>query len=117
MQSAATTDRLPISGNGNTNWIRILGHPYNGEHNEVNEREVGAEYFATLKARLIRGRFFTESEDSTKPKVLIINQALAKKYFPGEDPIGKKIGDTSLSPDSMREVDRCCRRHSRRRAG
>jgi predicted permease len=104
VESVATTDRLPISGNGDTDWIRILGHPYNGEHNEVNEREVSAEYFATLKARLIRGRFFSDSEDSTKPKVLLINQALAKKYFPGEDPIGKKIGDTSLSPDSMREV-------------
>ncbi len=104
VESVATTDRLPISGNGDTDWIRILGHPYNGEHNEVNEREVSAEYFATLKARLIRGRFFSDSEDSTKPKVLLINQALAKKYFPSEDPIGKKIGDTSLSPDSMREV-------------
>jgi len=68
VKSVATTDRLPITGNGDTGWIRILGHPYNGEHNEVNEREVSAEYFATLKARLIRGRFFSDSEDSTKPR-------------------------------------------------
>src|SRR5271170_5937445 len=104
VQSASTTGVLPVSGNGNTGWIRILGHPYNGEHNEVNERDVTAEYFATLKARLIRGRFFADSEDLTKPKVLVINQTLAKKYFPGEDPIGKKIGNPTLSPDSMREV-------------
>ncbi|HEX3469927.1 MAG TPA: ABC transporter permease, partial [Silvibacterium sp.] len=104
VQSAAISTRLPITGNGNTTWIRILGHPWTGEHNEVNEREVSSGYFATLKARLIRGRFFADSEDSTKPKVLIINQALARKYFPGENPIGRKIGDTSLSPDSMREI-------------
>ena len=104
VQSSAITTRLPISGNGNTTWIRIQGHPWTGEHNEVNEREVSSGYFATLKARLISGRFFADSEDATKPKVVIINKALAKKFFPGEDPIGKKIGDTSLSPDSMREV-------------
>ncbi len=104
VQSAAVSTRLPISGNGNTTWIRIQGHPWTGEHNEVNEREVSSEYFATLKARLISGRFFADSEDSTKPNVLVINQALAKRYFAGENPIGKKIGDTSLSPDSMREV-------------
>jgi predicted permease len=104
VQSAAVSTRLPITGNGNTTWIRIQGHPWTGEHNEVNEREVSSEYFATLKARLISGRFFADSEDSTKPNVLVINQALARKYFAGENPIGKKIGDTSLSPDSMREV-------------
>lgn len=104
VQSAAVSTRLPISGNGNTTWIRIQGHPWTGEHNEVNEREVSSEYFATLRARLITGRFFADSEDSTKPNVLVINQALARKYFAGENPIGKKIGDTSLSPDSIREV-------------
>ena len=105
VQSSAITTRLPISGNGNTTWIRIQGHPWAGEHNEVNEREVSSGYFATLKARLISGRFFADSEDATKPKVVIINKALAKKVpLPREDPIGKKIGDTSLSPDSMREV-------------
>ncbi len=104
VQSAAISTRLPISGNGNTTWIRILGHPYNGEHNEVNEREVGSEYFATIRSRIVNGRYFTEADDASRPKVLIINQALAKKFFPGEDPIGKKIGDTSLSPDSMREI-------------
>jgi predicted permease len=104
VQSSATTSRLPITGNGNTTWIRIKGHPYNGEHNEVNEREVGSEYFATLKARMIRGRFFTESDDSTRTQVMIINQALAKQYFPNEDPIGKLIGQTDLDPKSLRQI-------------
>jgi predicted permease len=104
VESAATTSVLPVSGNGNTTWIRILGHPYNGEHNEVNERDVSSTYFSTIKARLVSGRFFTDAEDSTKPKVVVINQALARKYFLGENPIGKKIGGTDLAPDSMREV-------------
>ncbi len=102
--SAGLTNVLPVSFNGNTWWIRVLGHPYNGEHNEVNERDVSSAFFTTLHAKLLRGRYFTEADDATKPRVMIINEALAKKYFPGEDPIGKKIGDTQLSPDSLAEV-------------
>jgi macrolide transport system ATP-binding/permease protein len=104
VQSAAFTTVLPVSGNGNTNWIRFVGKPYNGEHNEVNQREVSSEYFKTLNAKLIKGRFFTDDEDASKPQVVIINKALAKMYFPGEDPIGKKFGDTALTPKSIREI-------------
>jgi predicted permease len=104
VQSAAISSVLPVSFNGNTTWIRIAGHPYNGEHNEVNQRDVTAGFFTTIRARLLQGRYFTEFDDASKPRVVIINQTLARKYFPGEDPIGKKIGDTELSPKSLREV-------------
>ena len=87
-----------MSGNGNTTWIRFVGRPYHGEHNEVNERDVSSGYFTTLRAKLLRGRYFTEAEDASKPRVVIINQAFDKQYFPGEDPIGKQIGDTSFRP-------------------
>ena len=55
VKSAGLTSVLPVSGNGNTNWIRIVGKPYNGEHNEVNQREVSSDYFKTLQAKLIAG--------------------------------------------------------------
>jgi len=70
----------------------------------VNGRSVSSDYFATLHARLIRGRYFTDAEDASKPNVVIINQTLARQYFPDEDPIGKKIGDDNLSPASIREI-------------
>lgn len=104
VQSVGITNVLPVSFNGNTTWIRIVGRPYNGEHNEVNQRDVSAALFTTLQAKLLRGRYFSDAEDESKPHVAIINQALAQKYFPGEDPIGKKIGDTDLSPKSIFEV-------------
>jgi predicted permease len=104
VKSAALTTTLPVSGNGNTNWIRFVGKPYNGEHNEVNQREVSSDYFKTLQAKLVKGRFFTDDEDASKPQVTIINKALARLYFPGEDPIGKKFGDTELTPKSLREI-------------
>jgi predicted permease len=104
VKSAALTTMLPVSGNGNTNWIRFVGKPYNGEHNEVNQREVSSDYFKTLQAKLVKGRFFTDDEDASKPQVTVINKALARLYFPGEDPVGKKFGDTELTPKSIREI-------------
>src|SRR3984957_16109978 len=104
MESVGITSVLPVSFNGNTTWIRIVGRPYNGEHNEVNQRDVSSELFTTLHAKLLRGRYFTDAEDGSKPKVVLINQALARKYFPGEDPVGKKLGDTDPSPKSLTEI-------------
>jgi macrolide transport system ATP-binding/permease protein len=102
--SAAVTNSAPASYNGTTNWIRVAGHPYNGEHNEVLLREVGADYLKTTRAQLAEGRWFTDAEDNTKPRVVVINEALAKKYFPGEDPVGKQMGDNTLSKASLVEV-------------
>ena len=102
--SVALVDTLPLSFNGNTDWIRFVGRDYNGEHNEVNQRAVSSEYFTTLQAKLLRGRMFADSEDMTKPKVVVINQTLARKYFPSEDPIGKRFGDTNLTQQSIKEI-------------
>jgi macrolide transport system ATP-binding/permease protein len=104
VQSAAVTTIAPVSFNGNTDWIRFSGRPYNGEHLEVNERDVSPEYFTTLQARLLRGRFFTAADEEAGHKVAVINRTLAEKYFPGADPIGQKYGDIALSPDSMKEI-------------
>jgi len=104
IKSAALAMQLPASFNGNTDWIRFVGRPYNGQHNEVNQRDVSSAYFSTLQARLLSGRYFTDADDASKPKVAIINQALARKYFPGENPIGRKFGDIELSPNSLREI-------------
>jgi macrolide transport system ATP-binding/permease protein len=104
VESVGTTSTLPVSFNGNTTWIRILGHPYNGEHNEVNKREVSPALFSTLRARLLQGRYFTETDDATKPHVALINNAFVKKYFPEEDPIGKKVANFDLDPKQTWEV-------------
>jgi predicted permease len=104
VESVGITSDLPVQCNCDTDWIRIAGKPFHGEHNEVNEREVSPAYFATLKARLIGGRVFTAADDVNHPRVTVINEALAKKYFPGEDPIGKMIGEGDLAPNSMRQV-------------
>ncbi len=104
VESAGVASRIALSGDGDTDWIRFVGRPYNGEHNEVNERDVSSGYFTALGASLLRGRYFDDAEDGSKPRVVIINQALAAKYFPNEDPIGKQFGDDGLNPKTIRTI-------------
>jgi macrolide transport system ATP-binding/permease protein len=104
VQSVGFTSDLPVQCLCDTDWIRIVGKPFHGEHNEVNERDVSPGYLPTLKARLLRGRMFTEDDDASKSSKIIINEALAQKYFPGEDPVGQKVANGNLDPKSMREI-------------
>jgi macrolide transport system ATP-binding/permease protein len=98
IRSAALARRgVPLDGNGNTIWFRVLGRPWHGEHYEAPSRSVSPGYFRTLGAKLSRGRYFREDEDASKPQVAIINEALARKYFVGEDPIGKQLAYVSIS--------------------
>jgi macrolide transport system ATP-binding/permease protein len=104
VKSVALVDTLPLSFNGNTDWIRFVGRAYDGQHNEVNQRGISSDYFQTLQAKLLRGRYFTDADDLTKPKVVVVNQTLAKRYYPGEDPIGQRFGDLELNANSIKEI-------------
>ena len=104
VESVGMTSDLPVQCLCDTDWIRIVGKPFHGEHNEVDERDVSPGYLPTLKAQLLNGRLFTEDDDASKSQKIIINESLAQKYFPGEDPIGKKIANGSLDPKTMREI-------------
>lgn len=52
---------------------------------------VEAGYFETLSIPLLRGRSFTDADDADAPRVVIVNETLAKKFWPGQDPIGKRV--------------------------
>jgi macrolide transport system ATP-binding/permease protein len=103
--SAGIASDLPVLNDwsGGTN-IRLLGRPWNGEHNPTVEREVSSSYFTTLGARLRRGRYFTHAEDVLKPAVVVVNEAFAGKYYPGEDPVGKRISYDVGRPLSPVEI-------------
>jgi predicted permease len=91
VKSVGITTKLPIEDADWTTSFRILGRPYHGEHNEVAIRMISAGYFTTLKTTLIEGRYFTDNDDASRPAVVVVNQALAKQFFRGEDPVGKQI--------------------------
>lgn len=91
VRSVAFTSQLPLGDGDGTIVLDVLGQPRHEGLREVIDREVSASYFTTLQAQLVRGRLFTEDEDSTKTLVGVINQQLAKQFFPGKDPIGHLV--------------------------
>jgi predicted permease len=104
VQSVGLTTDLPIQCNCDTDWIRIVGKPFHGEHNEVDEREVSWNYLQTLKARLVRGRMLSAQDRPGAPQVMLINEAFARRYFPGEDPVGQVVGEGDLALSSLRTI-------------
>lgn len=102
--SAAITNKLPVGDGDFTTSFIVVGRATHGEHNEVAFRIVSTDYFKTLQARLLEGRYFTAAEDATKPHVALINRALARRYFPGEQPVGKSINFDGAKPDQAMQI-------------
>jgi predicted permease len=93
VQSVGLTSRTPAEGAEPFDDIDIVGKPNPGEHNNVTERHVSAGYLRTIAAGLSQGEFFTREGASSGPGVAVINQTLARKYFPNQNPIGQRIAD------------------------
>ena len=93
VESLGMTNLLPVQCDCAVDRIHFPGRPYHDEHNDVDERHITPGYLQTLKARLLRGRYFTEGDNASAPRVAIVSQSLARTYFPGQDPIGQKIDD------------------------
>ncbi len=70
IQSAGISSVLPVSFNGNTDWIQFVARPYNGEHIEVNQRDVSSDFFSTIRAKLF-GAAILVSRYALKPHVVI----------------------------------------------
>ena len=84
---------LPLTG-------ERLGHsfhradrprPREGERLSTHIRAIAGDYFATMGIPLLRGRAFAARDHARAPPVAVINQELARRHFPGEDPIGKRV--------------------------
>ena len=93
VEAAAFTTILPLSGTNSDSSFAIEGRPNSDTDPFPDEeyREVSSDYFRVLQTPLQKGRFFTKADTATSPPVIIINQALAKKYWPNEDALGKRI--------------------------
>lgn len=104
VQSVGATSDLPVQCDCRLDRIEFPGHPDNGTRNDVDERHVSAGYLPALKARLVRGRFFMGDDDSSRPGVVVINETLARMYFPGQDPIGQKIADDEGGKPTVWEI-------------
>ena len=87
-----------------TSLLRVVGAPLTPLQYEANSRDIDPGYFFTLQAKLKSGRYFTERDDYTAPKVVIINETLAKIAFGSDNPVGKQIVFTYSPQEKPREV-------------
>jgi putative ABC transport system permease protein len=105
VRSVGATRNLPMSGQSMTSPLFVEGRPETSSDRRdfVQFATIHPGYFHTLAIPLLRGRDFNNSDTSTMPSVAIINEALARRFFPGEDPIGRKLR-TGFGGDAMREI-------------
>lgn len=101
VQAAGFSTILPLAGTNSDSSFAIEGRPSDKNSPSPDEelREVSPDYFRALGTPLIRGRFFTDADNADAPPVIIVNQAFAKKFWPNEDALGKRIVMGSMSDD------------------
>jgi predicted permease len=93
VESAAWSLYSPMRGENWADDIRVEGRPLDEEHPDNSSFDrVSPHYFKTIGTRVIRGRTLNDADTPTSLQVAVINQTFAKKYFPGQDPIGKHFG-------------------------
>ena len=102
VKAAGLTDVLPFIGNNSSGSYKSpdIVVPPGAPAPHGQQRVVDPGYFKTMGMTLVRGRWFTEADTATTQKVVIVDKVLTDKYWPGQDPIGKRIsrGGTDENP-------------------
>jgi putative ABC transport system permease protein len=103
--SAGLIDNLPLSGDGSHQPVAIEGRPVLplSEQPEVDTRIISAGYLNTMHIPLHRGREFMDADVAARPAVVLISEAMAKRFWPNEDPIGRHL-TMSFFPGISREI-------------
>ena len=109
VQSAAGTMFLPMTDDNADVSFQNPEHPLpEGQLPSADISLITPDYFRTMQTPLLKGRDFSNADRLDAPQVMIVNQAFAEKYFPNEDPIGKKLkpgaGDSRPGGPPMREI-------------
>jgi predicted permease len=94
VQTVGGVSQLPLDGAQPTNGFNIEGRASDAASGEVYAAQTmlaSPGYFTALRIPLLRGRLFTEQDDANAQRVVVVNQTLAQRFFPGEDPLGKRI--------------------------
>ena len=93
VDAAGAISFLPLMGLGAATSMEIVGKPIppKGQEPVTDVRIISHDYLKTMGIPLIKGRLFNENDPSDAKDRVVINQAMAERYWPGEDPIGKQV--------------------------
>ncbi len=98
VRAAGAASSLPLSGGMNSYSFEIEGGGAPaGEHLSAEQDSVTPNYFAALGMTLVRGRLFTAQDRASAQPVVVINETVARRFFPNQDPLGRRI--TIAGPD------------------
>jgi putative ABC transport system permease protein len=89
--AVGSTTTPALTGSNWTSDATIDGRPPEDYVREIRHKVITPDYFRAMGITLLRGRFFNESDNDKSRPVIIVNATLARRHFPGEDPIGKRI--------------------------
>jgi putative ABC transport system permease protein len=105
VESAGVIDDIPLNGNGSHQPIAIEGRPVlaMSEQPEVDVRLISPGYMSAMRIPIVRGRDFGDTDIAGRPAAILISESMAQHFWPGEDPIGKRLTLTFF-PDVAREV-------------
>ena len=106
VEAAGSVTYLPLSGwNGGVDFS-IEGRPQltGAEAPSASYQSVSEDYFRSMGIPVLAGRVFTARDDGTSPRVAVINEALAKKYWPGESPLGRHVMVSITTPPERYEI-------------
>jgi putative ABC transport system permease protein len=100
VEAAGAVSVLPLAGNDNSNFVQIEGRPPlpPGQALRAGRRNATADYFKALRIPFKAGRGFADSDSAEAPRVAVINEAMARAFFAGEDPVGKRLRTGDNSP-------------------
>jgi putative ABC transport system permease protein len=92
VQAVGVINALPMTGSGPTTWLTLEGAPRAaGEPPEVNYRSASPDLFRALEVPVLAGRAFDEQDTAASMQTVLVNRTLADRFFPGVDPIGRRI--------------------------
>lgn len=93
VEAAGIVSNLPLSGNGDRSGFHIEEKPLPNPANapSIERFGISPDYLRTMRISLLRGRSFTEQDDATAPLVVMISQTAAQRFWPNEDPLGKRV--------------------------
>jgi predicted permease len=100
VEQAAVVSKVSLDGeNSWSSDFAVRGRAAADFGRNVQHREISPDYFSVMRVPLVAGRFFKESDDAKSESVVLINKALADKYFKGQDPVGQYLCFDAV-PDS-----------------
>jgi len=104
VRSATLANLVPVSGGSWNSTITVPGYePPPDQRALTHMNHVDPAYFETMRIPLLQGRNFTETDGADAPKVAIINQTMAERYWPGQDPVGRTF-QIGIEEDGRFEV-------------